>query len=145
METPAADDVPAGRYEVHPVPERWRGLRTVRIVGHDRVAALSEPAADHPVVAPDIASLAPALVSCQRIADQGEPRERRRVALVRRGHILGKEADSSTEGVVDAEDVLREERAIDGRVERDDRISRVEPGELLYFGRTELRHRASCR
>ena len=48
----AADDVPAGSREMHPIAERGDLESPVGVIGQDRKAAPGKPAADGPVVAP---------------------------------------------------------------------------------------------
>ena len=48
----AADDVPAGRRQMHPVAERRNLEVAVGIVGQEGETAPGEPAADRPIVAP---------------------------------------------------------------------------------------------
>ena len=49
-----ANHIPARTNQVHPVPEGWRRLSAVRIVGHDRETVLRQVSTYHPVIAPDI-------------------------------------------------------------------------------------------
>ena len=53
----AADHVPPGRNEVHPIAQRRRGDHAMRIVGHDRERAERARAGHHPVVRSDVARL----------------------------------------------------------------------------------------
>ena len=104
-----------------PVPQRGRHLDPMRIVHHHRKPALGAPSAHHPVVAADVVAVAGARLPVF-------------VLRRRRGRA---EADRRAEGRVEIENRLVDQRAIDGRIQRDGRIAALEVFEVLHPVRSE--------
>ncbi len=120
----AADDVPPGRDQVHPVAQRGRLLHAVRVVHHHGEAAGGEFPADDPVVAADV--LLPGAQIKRR--GRGGARQlgcRSGIAVCGR-QFIGREVNGLAEGVVHRKNVLREQRGLDGGIEAQVRIGRLE-------------------
>ena len=141
------DDVPAGRVQVHEIPEGGRGDLPVRIVGHQRAAAQRVLAAHHPVVASDIAPLIPAHVRVGDRIEHGEPAGVRGVATEGNLDVRRLEAHGRAEGVVQSEDRRVQARAVDHRIEVELRRTRpwVKPLDLLQQSGAVVRHESAVR
>ena len=113
---PAADDVPAGGHQVHPVSERRRRLRAVRVVRHDRIAAERPRAVHHPVVAADRVVVVPFQVDLGRHRGR-KPLEGRAVAPEGKGDVVRLEGDRPAVGAIPVEDVAGQARGVDGGID----------------------------
>ena len=116
----------------------------VGIVGHQRVAALTQPPADDPVVGTDVALVLPGREPVLRRVDAALGKlkllDRVLVLAVLLGEVLRTELDRTPECVVQPQDVRFEEGAVDGRVESDVRLSRMEVGHAFDGFRTHGSH-----
>ena len=112
----SADHVPAWRDQMHPVAQRRGALVAMRIVHHQRIAALGPCAAHHPVVAADV--LVPlAQLDGRRLLGRRCRAERKR----------------PPERVVQIEDRRVQQREIDRPIRRDVRIAPLKVLQLLHL------------
>src|SRR5690606_39631586 len=108
----------------------------------DRVSALGQPPAHHPVVAADATSLAPLRFRALERGAHAETTYRCGVgAVFGNDDVARLEADAAPEGVVQLEDVGREQTAVDRGVESDVGSAWCEVAELEHGVRTKLRDR----
>ena len=119
----AADHVPARRDQVHPVAQRRRALRTVRIVHHHRITAPGQPAAHYPVVAADVLCALTELER-RRLLRRSSRRERHRTA----------------KRVVQIENRAPDQGEIDRWIRRDVRVAALEVHDVLHLVGAEQAH-----
>ena len=121
---PAANDVPSGRHQMHPIAQRRSALGPMGVVGHHRKPGDGPTARHHPVVAADGVVVLLFQINLTGHG-RGQPLERLGVATIGRRHIVWLEPKAAPVGPVEIEDVVVQQGRVDGGVNRQVRVAVV--------------------
>ena len=131
---------------MHPVAQRRRTLRAVRIVGENRERALRAGAADDPVVGADVERVHVGVIfDCVGSRESGVGSRADRSRPARAGpraaelgdDVLGLELHRVAERVVEVQHVVREDLRVERRVGREHRLAALE---VLQVAKGRRRH-----
>ncbi len=135
----SADDVPSRRLQVNKIAQRRRGQRPMRVIDDVGKSRLRETAAHHPVVGANLVGA----VAARDGGDAAVQRIGRRGVAMSENDVFRLEGQRAAKGLVETEDLVIQQRPVDGRIQLEQRIARTEPIQLLDFGGSDRSHGSS--